>query len=144
MGGGWWSVASDQWLARSGSDGGLGRGRAVGIWEGLWGFTRIVYTMSTDVVKWLGVGSGGGVAVDGGAAAAVAPGAVAGRDRAAADVPAQSGERGAAHHGELAVPGVDPGVWELAVARGAGGSADLGAADGRGQSGDEGVVLLGV
>ena len=108
------------------------------------GLARLVYTLSTDVVKWLGVGSGGGVAVDGGAGPAVARGAVAERDRAVADVFAESGERGAADDGEVAVPGADPGVWELAVSRAAGASLDLGTADGRGQSCDHGVVLLAV
>ena len=49
---------------------------------------------------------------------------------------------GGADGGEVAVAGVDPGVWELAVSRAAGGSADLGTADGRGQSGDQGAGLL--
>lgn len=75
---------------------------------------------------------------------AYAPYAVAGWDRAAADVFAQSRERGAADDGEVAVPGADPGVWELAVARAAGASADLGTADRRGQSGDQGAVFLAV
>ena len=79
-----------------------------------------------------------------GAGAAVGAGAVAGRDGGGAEVFARSGEWGAADGGEVAVEGVDPGVWELPVARAAGGSSDLGAADGCGESGDEGVVVLAV
>ena len=48
-------------------------------------------------------------------AVAVARGAVAGRDEAAADVFAESGVRGAADHGEFAGAGIDAGGWELAV-----------------------------
>ena len=75
---------------------------------------------------------------------AYAPDAVAGRDRAAADVSAQSGQWGAADGGEVAMEGVDPGVWGLAVSRAVGVSPDLGSADRRGQSRDQGVVLLAV
>ena len=62
-----------------------------------------------------------------GAGVAVGAGAVAGRDGGGAEVLAGSGEWGAADGGEFAVPGVDPGVWELAAPRAAGASADFGA-----------------
>ena len=113
----------------------VGRADVSSFWPNVFSFEGNVSTLAADVSSfrrgaWVGAG------------VAVGAGAVAGRDGGGAEVLAGSGEWGAADGGEFAVPGVDPGVWELAAPRAAGASPDFGGADRRGQPRHQGAVLL--